>query len=91
MQYTMTMYSHSVHTLGNIYIHIYIYILKNFFKPKFKENLIRIKIGFCFFSFPYKLNYFNFCCYFFSELMSIFFILFLFRYFVCEDVEINKL
>ena len=45
------------------------------------ENLIRFKIEFCFVSFPYKLNSLDFCCYFFSELMSIVFILFLFRYF----------
>ena len=41
------------------------------------ENLIRFKFDFFFFfvSFPYKLNCLDFCYYFFSELMSIFFIL----------------
>ena len=38
-----------------------------------RENLIRFKIEFLFFaSFPYKLNYLDFYCYFFSELMNIF-------------------
>ena len=62
-----------------------------FFKPKFRENSKESKLDFVFVSFPYKLNCLDFCCYFFSELMSIFFILFLLRYFVCEDIERNKL
>ena len=49
------------------------------------------KLNFAFVSFPYKLNYLYFYCYCFLELMSIFFILFLFRYFVCQDPERNKL
>ena len=48
----------------------------------FRSNWILL-----FFSFPYKLNCLDFCCYFFSEIMSIFFILFLFKYFVCKDIE----
>ena len=66
---------------------LYIYI--RFLKPKFRENLIRIKIRFCFFNFPYKLNCLNFCCYFFSRLISIFFILFLLRYFVCQIFNVT--
>ena len=42
-------------------------------------------------SFPYKLDCLYFCCNFFSELMSIFFIFFLFRYFVYEDLGHDKL
>ena len=41
--------------------------------------------------FPYKLDCLYFCCNYFSELMSIFFILFLFKYFVYEDLGHNKL
>ena len=67
--------------LGNINIF--------FFKPKFRE--LESKLDFAFVSFPYKLNCLDFCCYFFKKLMSIFFILFLFRNFVCEDFERNKL
>ena len=59
------------------------------------QNLEKIqlesKLDFVFVSFPYKLNCLDFCCYFFSELISIFFILFPLRYFVCEDIERNKL
>jgi len=45
-----------------------------------------------FVSFPYKLNCLDFYCYFFFELMSIFFfIIFPFRYFVCQDLEHNIL
>ena len=70
---------------------VYFFFFFNFFKPKFRENSFRIKIGFCFCDFPYKLNCLDFCYYFFSELMNIFFILFLSKYFVCEDIECNKL
>jgi len=49
--------------------YIYIYILLN-------QNLEKIqlesKLDFVFVSLPYKLNYLDFCYYFFSELMSIF-------------------
>ena len=68
----------------NIYIYIYINSLR--------EILIRFKIEFwfCYF-FLYKLNCLYFSCYYFSKLISIFFILFLFKYFVCQDLEHNKL
>ena len=49
------------------------------------------KLNFSFVYFPYKLNCLYFLCYFFFELISINFILFLFRYFVCENIEPNKL
>ena len=71
--------------LGNIYM--YIYILNQMLKKIQLES----KLDFSFFNFPYKLNCLDFCCYVFSELISIFFILFLFRYFICEDIEYNKL
>ena len=38
----------------------------------------------------YKLNCLDFCCYFFSELMSIFFMFFLFIYFVCENLDLTN-
>ena len=63
---------------------LYIYIC--FFKPKFRENLIRIKIRFCFFSFPYKLNCLNFCCYFFSRLISKFFYIVSIKIFYMPDI-----
>ena len=40
---------------------------KKKFKPKFRENSFRIKIGFCFCDFPYKLNSLDFCYYFFMN------------------------
>ena len=41
------------------------------------ENIqLESKLDFTFVSFQYKLNFLDFCCYFFSELISIFFILF---------------
>ena len=56
------------------------------------ENIqLESKLDFTFVSFQYKLNFLDFCCYFFSELISIFFILFQLRYFVCGDIERNKL
>ena len=59
------------------------------------QSLVKIqlesKLDFASVCFPDKLNCLDFCCYFFSELISIIFILFLFRYFVCKDIECNKL
>ena len=52
-----------------------------------EKILLDSKLDFAFVSFSYNLNYLDF----FFELMSIFFILFLFRYFVCKDLECNKL
>ena len=59
-----------------------------FFKPKFKENLIRIKFGFRFCYLSIQIKLFRFLLLFFSKLMSIFFMLYLFRYFMCKDIYI---
>ena len=78
--------------LGNIYINLF--FIFGLFKPKFRENSNKIKIGFCFCYLSIQLNCLNFFCYFFFEIMSIFFILFLlryYRYFVCDNIEHNKL
>ena len=69
-------------------LYIYIYITLN---QSLEKIQLESKLKFSFVSFPYKLNCLHFCCYFFFELMSINFILFLFRYFVCENIEPNKL
>ena len=52
-------------------------------KKKEKDS----KLKFYFVIFQYKLN----CLDFFSELMNIFFIMFLLRYFVYQDLKCNKL
>ena len=63
-----------------------------FFNQSLKKNQLESKLDFAFVSFPYKLNFLDFCYYyFFFKLKSLFFILFLFRYFVCKDIECNKL
>ena len=67
------------------------YIYCFFFNQSLEKIQLESKLDFAFISFPYKLNYLDFCCYLFFELMSIFFILFLFRYFVYKDIEHNKL
>ena len=57
-----------------------------------EKTQLKSKLDFTFVFFLYKLNCLDFFfCYFFFELMSIFFLLFLFEYFVCEDIECNKL
>ena len=48
-----------------------------------ERDQLKSKLDFAFASFPYKLNYLDFYYYFFSKLMRIYFILFLFKYFVC--------
>ena len=56
-----------------MYIYIYIYI------NKCLENIqLESKLDFAFVNFLYKLNCLDFCCYFFSELMSIFFNLYIY-------------
>ena len=50
-------------------LYIYIYIL-NYSLEKIQ---LESKLDFAFVNFPYKLNCLDFCYYFFSELMSIFF------------------
>ena len=63
-----------------------------FIKTKLRENLINQNWILLFFSFPPKLDCLDICCCFFFKIMSIyiyiyfFFILFLLRYFVCEDL-----
>ena len=52
-----------------------------------ERDQLKSKLDFAFASFPYKLNYLDFCCYFFSELINISFILFLFIYLLCEYIE----
>ena len=74
-------------TMNGSLIYIYIYIYKSL-----KKIQLESKLDFAFVSFPKKLNYLDFCCYFFFKIMSIFiFILFLFRYFLCKDLEPKKL
>ena len=73
-------------TLGYINIYIYIYILNH----SLEKIQLESKLDFAFVSFPCKLNCLDFCYYFFSELMSIFFIQFLFRYLYAKILhEIN--
>ena len=59
--------------------------------PNLEKILLESKLDFALVSFSFKLNCLDFCFFFFDELMSVFFIRFLFRYFVCEDLERNKL
>ena len=66
-------------------MYVYIYINKCLEKIQLES-----KLDFAFVNFSYKLNCLDFYCYFFFELMSIFFILFLFRYFVCEDLNVTN-
>ena len=42
-----------------------------------ERDQLKSKLDFAFASFPYKLNYLDFCYNFFSKLISIFFILFI--------------
>ena len=71
---------------GLLVIRLYIYKSQSLEKIQLES-----KLYFAFVSFSYKLNCLGFCYYFFFELMSIFFIQCLFRYFACEDIERNKL
>ena len=59
--------------------------------PNLEKILLESKLDFSFVSFSFKLNCLDFFFFIFDELMSVFFIRFLFRYFVCEDLERNKL
>ena len=68
-------------------LYIYIYILNQ----SLEKIQLKSKLNFAFVSFPYKLNCLDFCNYFCSKLMSIFFILFIFKFFASEDIERNKL
>ena len=70
--------------LTRLYIYIYIFAFLN---QSLEKIQLESKLDFAFVSSPYKLNCLDFYCYFLSKLMSIFFILFLFKYFVCEDVR----
>ena len=77
-----------------IYIYIYIYIIPklSFLKKKYQsweKFQLESKLDFTSVSFPYKLIWLDFFCYFFSDLMNIFFIPFLFKYFICKDIDCN--
>ena len=80
----------NIENIEYIYIYIYIYLFIAFLNQSLEKIQLESKLKFSFVSFPYKLNCLDFCYYFFSELMSIIFILFLFEYFVCEDIEYSK-
>ena len=67
--------------LTRLYIYIYIFIYIAFLSPslekiKLESKLdfasLESKLDFAFVSFPYKLNYLDFYCYFFSELWAYF-------------------